>query len=108
MWIPGFAADVSRGLLRDRRTRQRMMFGAIAVALFLAVSGATIMRSMLNPHEHLALFIFHWLACAWVTILALLLAVLDLLIVRMEAREAKKNLARQFATPDSPSFPERQ
>ncbi len=56
----------------------------------------------LDHHEHPAWFILPWLACAWLTTLALLLALFDLLIVCAQARAAREQLRDQFAAKSTP------
>ena len=96
-WMASFAAQASRGLIRDQRARRRMMLASVAVAVLLAVAGSTFLQGFLNPREHPFWFILFWLACAWMTILALLLALFDLLIVREQARAARRALDARFA-----------
>ena len=78
------------------------MFVLLIVALVLLFSGSTILQSLLNPHEHPGWFIFYWLVCAWITLTAMLLAVFDLMMVRLEARRAQRKLGEQFQPSDPP------
>jgi hypothetical protein len=39
----------------------------------------------------------YWLACAWITVTAVLLALLDLLLVRAQARVEKRSLTQKVA-----------
>lgn len=94
--VAPFAIHATRGLLRDQKSRRRTMAVSIAVALFLLVTGLTVFRSWLNPHEHPWRFIFFWLACAWETVLAILLALFDLLLMRAQERAARKALGEQM------------
>jgi len=87
-----FAAHASRGLIRDQGARRKMMLASVAVAVLLAIIGSTLLKDALNPREHPVWFILFWLACAWMTVLALLLALFDLLIVRAQARAAQRVL----------------
>jgi hypothetical protein len=75
-----------------------------AVALILLVTGLTVLRPWLAPHEHPARFILFWLACAWETLLVILLALYDLLLTRAQEREARQALREEMAKvarPDS-------
>ena len=101
-WIPGFAAQASRGLIRDQGARRKMMFAAVAVAVLLAVAGSTFLRDILSPREHPIWFILFWLACAWMTVLAILLALFDLLIVRAQGRAARRQLGAQLSSTTTP------
>jgi hypothetical protein len=75
---------------------------SLIAAIALMIAGLTVFRPWLDPHEHPWRFIFYWLACAWETVLVLLLALLDLLLVRAQTRAARKVLQEQFGnTPPS-------
>jgi MFS family permease len=105
-WMVPFTVQITRGLLRDERSRRRTMGISLLVAVGMLVAGLTVLRPWLNPHEHPWRFIFFWFACAWETLLVLLLALLDLLLVRAQARAARKALKGEFsksAAPDSPN-----
>jgi hypothetical protein len=94
--VAPFAIHATRGLLRDQKSRRRTMAVSIAVALILLVTGVTVFRSWLDPHEHPWRFIFFWLACAWEIVLAVLLALFDLLLMRAQERAARKALREQI------------
>ena len=79
---------------------------SLLVVVAMLVAGLTVLRPWLNWHEHPWRFIFFWFACAWELILVLLLALLDILLVRAQARAAQKVLRKEFSereTPDSDS-----
>ena len=71
---------------------------AVIGALALIVAGSTFLQDFLEPRQHTLACIIFWVACAWLTVLALLLALFDLLIIRAEAREARKVLSEQAIT----------
>src|SRR6478672_2428425 len=98
--VAPFAAHATRGLLRDPALRRKTMAIAIIVSLILVVTGLTVLRSSLNPHEHPARFILFWFACGWITVTALLLALLDVLLVRAEARRARRALREEITPPE--------
>jgi hypothetical protein len=99
-WMVPFTIHATRGLLRDQRSRRKTMAVSLVVAIVLLVAGLTTFRPWLDPHEHPWRFILYWLACAWETMLVLLLALFDLLLVRAQARGARKVLREQVS--DSP------
>jgi hypothetical protein len=104
-WMVPFTIHATRGLLRDERARRKTMAISLLVALLLLVAGLTILRPWLDPHEHPWRFILFWFACAWATLLVLLLALLDMLLIRAQARAARKLFRKEFssrANPDSP------
>src|SRR6266850_4687371 len=109
-WMVPFTVQVTRGLLRDERSRRKTMGISLLFAVAMLVAGLTVLRPWLNPHEHPWRFIFFWFACAWETLLVLLLALLDLLLVRAQARGARRAFEKEFskrATPDLPGDQEK-
>jgi hypothetical protein len=101
-WMVPFTVHVTRGLLRDERSRRRTMGISLLIAVVMLAAGLTVLRPWLNPHEHPWRFIFYWFACAWETLLVLLLALLDLLLVRAQARAARKAVQEEFSKRTSP------
>jgi hypothetical protein len=102
--VAPFAVHATRGLLRDPKSRRRTMAVTVVVALVLLVTGLTVLRPWLNPDEHPLRFILFWLACAWETMLVILLALYDLLLMRAQEREARNALREEMAKrarPDS-------
>jgi hypothetical protein len=100
-----FVIHATRGLIRDHKTRRRTIFATVLVAVGLLFSGSTFLRLVLDPRVHPGRFVLFWFACAWITLLAALLAVFDMLLVRAQARAAEKLLRKEISqTPDSPSW----
>ena len=100
-----FSIQATRGLLRDQRSRRKTMAVCLLVAVIMLVAGLTVLRPWLNPQEHPWRFILYWFACAWQTLLVLLLALFDLLVIRAQARAARKAIREGFSkapTPESP------
>jgi len=91
-----FVAHATRGVGRNQSTRRTAMCVLLAVAALMLIGGSTVLRELLDPHEHVARFLLFWLACGWLTVTALLLALLDLLLVRAQARAARKAIAEEF------------
>src|SRR5438477_12846273 len=107
--VAPFAVHATRGLVRDQRSRRRIMMVSIAVALILLVTGLTVLRPWLDPHEHPWRFVLFWFACAWDTVLVLLLALLDLLLLRAQERAARKAFRAELArrtTSHAPPVPD--
>ena len=92
-----FTIHATRGLLRDERSRRKTMSISLVVAIVMLAAGLTVLRPWLNPHEHPWRFIFYWFACAWETLLVLLLALFDLLLVRAQARAARKAFREEIS-----------
>jgi biotin transporter BioY len=94
-----FAIHAARGLVRDQKMRRTAMFWTVLVALVMLFCGATFLAPVLDPHLRPGWFIFYWLVCAWITATALLLAIFDLLLVRVQARAEKRHLAQRMVDP---------
>lgn len=106
--VPSFAVHATRGLIRDTRVRRKILMIAITSALLLMVAGSTLLKDALNPREHAIAFIFFWIACAWLTLLSILLAGFDLLMVRQQARAEQRRRRAELAqerTAESPGKP---
>lgn len=86
----------SRGILRDQRTRRKAMVVLLALAVLMLAAGFTIFQSALNPREHPWFVILFWIACVWLTFTAMLLALFDLIIIRLEARRAQRALRERL------------
>ena len=94
-----FIAHATRGVIRDQGMRRKMMSALLVVAVLMLIAGSTFLQETLNPREHAVRFILFWLACAWFTVTALLLALFDALMVRAQGRAARKNLQQEFSRP---------
>lgn len=94
-----FIVHASRGVIRDQRVRRKAMFVLLAMAVALLISGATFLQSLLSPREHPGWFVFFWVACAWLAIAAMLLAIFDMLIVKRDQRRAERELRTDFSDP---------
>jgi hypothetical protein len=100
-----FTIHATRGLLRDERARRGIMVMSLLAAVIMLVAGLTVLRPWLNPHEHPWRFLLYWFVCAWDTLLVLLLALLDMLLIRARARAERKAIREGFAreiTTDQP------
>jgi cytochrome bd-type quinol oxidase subunit 2 len=95
-----FVLHATRGLIRDRAMRRKVIAILLTVAVVMVLAGSTFFRVPLNPREHFGWFALFWLACAWFTITSLLLAVFDLLLLRAEGRAARRAL-RERVRPSS-------
>ncbi len=97
-----FAAHATRGLVRDQGTRRKIMLGTVVLAIGFVGAGATVLEGVLDHRAHPLWFILYWFACAWLTLLAMLLALFDVLVVRAQARAARNLLGKQFTGPQTP------
>lgn len=105
--MASFTVHATRGLLRDQQSRRKTMAISLIIAVVLMVAGLTVLRPWLDPHEYPWRFILYWLVVAWETVLVLLLALFDLLMVRAQTRAAKKLLEEQFRKRSAPESPEK-
>jgi hypothetical protein len=90
--IVSFAIHSARGVIRNQSTRRWVMFITLVIAMLMLFSGTTFLQPLLSPREHPGWFVLFWLACAWLTLTALLLALFDLLMLRVQDRVARKIL----------------
>jgi hypothetical protein len=100
--VAPFAVHATRGVLRDPKARRKTMALLLAGALILIAVGLFGVKTWLEPHEHPVRFILFWFACGWITLTALLLALLDILVVRGEARRARQALREEASSEITP------
>ena len=84
---------ITKGIIREQTTRRSAIFFVMLTALVMLFLGATFLDGWLR--EHPALFILYWLACAWATMTGLLLALYDMLMLRVAARREQRRLAAE-------------
>ncbi len=96
----------ARGMIRDQKTRREVMFVLLLVALALLFSGSTFLQSALDPRERPIWFILFWIVCGWVTLVALLLGIFDLLVAKVEARKARRISREESSRCQTPGPPE--
>ncbi|HWL52973.1 MAG TPA: hypothetical protein VNQ90_11095 [Chthoniobacteraceae bacterium] len=88
---------ISRGIAYDLRMRRSVLFFVILAAMLMAFGGAVLFDAWLM--ERPLLFIFYWLACAWLVVLSILMALFDMLLLRRAALEEERRLkAEVFGT----------
>jgi hypothetical protein len=81
------------------RRRRRVGLVFLGIALLLAIAGQTLLRQHLDG----LVFLFYWLACLVALGLSVAIALLDLLLVRQEARREQLELLRQTLAPPRPN-----
>ncbi len=86
---------LARATLLDPRRRRNAMFYSIVAAGAMLLFGATLLDDWLRGS--LVRFLGYWTACAWLTLLAVLLALLDLLILRAQGRRLRRELRERLA-----------
>jgi hypothetical protein len=85
---------ITKGLIRDQHSRRMTMFVIVIAALVMLFAGATFLNSALMVHP--VWFIMYWGACAWLTLVSVLLAIHDLLALRARARAERRALRAQI------------
>jgi hypothetical protein len=85
---------ITRGLIRNQHTRRTTMFVILVAALLMLFCGATFLLVTLT--EHPLAFVCYWVACAWLTLSATLLALFDLLTVRAQAWRERQRLKAEI------------
>ena len=98
-----FVVHATRGVIRDQSTRRKAMLFLLALALLLLIAGFTFLQPALNPREHPWRVIFFWVVCIWLTFTALLLALFDLLVLRLQARRMERALREKLDAAQSTS-----
>ena len=91
-----FVVHATRGVVGDQSTRRKAMLLLLALALLLLIAGFTFLQPALNPQEHPWRVILFWIVCIWLTFTAMLLALFDLLVLRLEARRAERALREKL------------
>jgi hypothetical protein len=92
--LKNFVVPLTKALLRDQQARRQIMFYALIAAMLMLFFGATLLQGWLR--EHILILLVYWFACAWLTILAALLAMFDLLMIRLAARAARRKLEAEY------------
>jgi hypothetical protein len=85
---------ITRGILLDPRVRRWAMFVLLMVALVMLFAGNTFLAGNLSIPW---VFVIFWGICGWLTFTALMLALWDLLLLRVEARKERRRLEQEFA-----------
>lgn len=92
-WGPfRFVLAYTRGLIVDQHLRRTTMFYVVIAAMLMAFFGDLFMSDWLDFRHHLVRFVVYWLICGWLTVLAALLAVYDLLLLRIQHRLLRREL----------------
>ena len=86
----------TRGLILDQSLRHWTMFYVVVADMLMVFVGDVFLGAWLDYHQHLARFTFYWLIVAWLTILAALLAVYDLILVRVQHRLLRRQLRERM------------
>lgn len=77
---------ISKGIIRDQRVRRKVLGAVLGAAVAMLITGAFLIDGWLG--RHLIFFLIFWLACAWLTFLAILMALFEMLMVKAASRAA--------------------
>jgi len=95
---------ITRGILLDPRSRRWAMFLMLLAALLMLFVGSTFLSGSLSTPLD---FLIYWGICGWLTFAALMLALWDMLLLRVAARRERRRLEKQILDhpPHSPHSP---
>ena len=86
----GWVIRYTRGLIVDQHLRRLTMFYVIIAAMLMAFAGEIFLGNWL--HHNPWRFLGYYLACAGLTMAAALLAIYDLLMIRLQHRFIRRRL----------------
>ena len=84
---------ITRGIIADPRTRRWAMFILLLGAMLMVFVGWMFLPS---PSSAPLEYLLYWMVCGWLTLAALLLALLDLLMLRLAARRERRRLEEEM------------
>ena len=87
---------LSKGILRDQRMRRFAMLWLMGSAVVMLFLGSWLLSDVW-ARAHPWLYFFYWAACGWLTLTGVLLALLDILLLRAAARATRRHLEQEFA-----------
>lgn len=85
--------QTSKGIVRDQAVRRVAMFILVLGAMLMVAAGVTFLNDWLVANRWT--FLLYWMICAWITLTAILLAIFDLLAVRVLLRRERRRLRRE-------------
>lgn len=94
---PGFVTLViglSLAVARDQRMRRSILFFVMLAVMGLVFTGAVFLDRWLSARPWV--FLIYWGICLWLTLLAILLALYDLLMVRSMAGKERRRIADEM------------
>ena len=93
--------QTTKGIIRDQSVRRTVMFVIVIVALLMLFAGVTFLSGWLA--EDRWIFLIYWVACMWLTMTSILLAIFDLLSVRLLLRRKRSKPGTSRSTSSSAS-----
>jgi len=84
---------IAKGIVRDQHTRRTVLFYVVLTSILMVFVGSVFLDHWLN--ENPWRFLFYWGACLWLTVLSVLLALQDLMMLRITERRERERLKKQ-------------
>lgn len=84
---------LTKGIIRDQVARRKMMFWIMLVALVMLFAGSVFIPDQW-ARQHPWTTIAYWGVCALLTFTGMLLALLDILLIRAMHRAARRAMER--------------
>ncbi len=92
---------LTKGIIRDQKMRRAVMFYVMLAALLMLFAGTVFIPDSW-ARKNAWLYIIYWLLCVWLTVTGLLLAALDILIIRATTRIRKRKLEAELLGQQKP------
>ena len=86
--------QITKAVIHDQPARRQAMFVVVCVALVALFAGTTFLSGWLagNP----LIFLAYWTSCTWLTFAAVLLAIFDMVAMRLQLRREKRRLREEI------------
>ena len=86
--------QLTKALIHDQHARRTAMFAVVCMALVALFAGTTFLSGWLS--ENPFIFLGYWTSCTWLTFAAVLLAVFDMVVARVQLRREKRRLKEEI------------
>ena len=100
----GWILLYTRGLIADQHLRRLTMFYVSLADMLMVFVGslALFSKDWMPPREHVWGFAIYWLVVAWLTVLLALLAIYDILLLRVQHRLIRRQLRQRMLGEEHP------
>lgn len=83
----------TKGIIRDQAVRRTAMFILAVVSMLMVAAGSTFLNGWLMGDKWI--FLLYWIVCAWLVMTMALLAIFDMLAVRLLLRREQRRLRQE-------------
>jgi hypothetical protein len=91
---------LTKGIIRDQTMRRKMMFWVMLAAIVMFAAGwAFITDQWIRQNPWFTMG--YYLVCAWLLLAAMLLALMDILVLRAIHRAARRKIEREILKKDT-------